>query len=587
MKKQTIVLTLVGFLAFYSTTPAQYVSVPTNVTGAGLSYIVPDMLLWYHTNNYYTNGPIMVGQVAPNSSIWDAYDSMVGDSTFLIANVTYANSYPDGQANLSHGLVFQPTVGGPPKLSREFCADDGTVYPGPISARKTGNAGRIAGDRRLGAVSYLSAAQCNAGDPVYTYTQPAAFQLDGRWATNANYVGDGRYPIEQTFSLNPATLVQTPLVKASDFTYGRSSSWGPISEDFGDVLCLSDGNYAIITADGTGNVYAGTTATIVIIRPDGSVVKDTFIVDPLAAASQGIWANCAAYRGGFCVRWNATLYFFDNAGNPMGSIAQSSSGVAFGTDRGDQTRIASDICSHYVYLAGAAPYAGDAHAPVYLAVWDAQTTNFVTAAVVSDTDPANHYIHAVNVAVDALDRVIVGYDLKPNPAFTNYTAGYPAGYQVAVRIMKFDGTNITFLTPSFFPFVNHDETGNVPIKTVTPGLAMTTKQICISAKGIVNSTNNPAAEPDTPDNCNLYTVITHPAPVELRPNMTITRSGSNVVVSWTDPASLGWTLQKTSPTIQPASWSTAGVGSAVQVGSTYYSTNAVGANTYYRLVHQY
>jgi hypothetical protein len=116
---------------------------------------------------------------------------------------------------------------------------------------------------------------------------------------------------------------------------------------------------------------------------------------------------------------------------------------------------------------------------------------------------------------------------------------------------------------------------------------MTTKQICISAKGIINSTNNPAGGPDTPDNCNLYTVITHPAPVELRPTMAITPSGGNVVVSWADPANLGWTLQKTSPTIQPASWSTAGVGSAVQVGSTYYSTNAIGADTYYRLVYQY
>jgi hypothetical protein len=225
-------------------------------------------------------------------------------------------------------------------------------------------------------------------------------------------------------------------------------------------------------------------------------------------------------------------------------------------------------------LAGTAPYAGDAHSPVYLGVWDADKTNFVTAAIVSDTDPTNHLIHAVNVAVDALDRVIVGYDLQPSPAFPQY--------QVAVRIMKFDGTNITPLTRSFFPFVNHDENGSLGLTTVTPGLAMTTKYICISAKGTINSTNNPAGGPDTPGNINLYTVINHPAPVELRPTLRITRSGNNVVLSWADPAGLGWTPQ-TSLTVQPTSWSTAGT--VVQVGSTYYSTNAIATKAYFRLVH--
>jgi hypothetical protein len=564
------------------TTVYTVISTPLGGTDSvGLTNIVPDMLLWYSTNNYYTNGPITVGAAAPNSTIWDAYDSVVGDSTFLVANVTYANTYAGlgpGVDDESHALVFQPTVGGPPKLSREFCADNGTPYLGVISARKTGNPGRVAGDKRLGAVNYLTAAQCNAGDSFYSGT---AFQSNGRWANNANYVGDGRYTVEQVSSLNPATLVQTPLVKVSDFVYGRTSS-GSISTDFGDVLGLSDGNYAIIASDGTGQLYSGSTATIVIIRPDGSIVKDSFPVDPsYPSSTQGIWANCAAYRGGFCVRWQATLYFFDNAGNPMGSIAQSSSGVPFGTDRGDQTRLASDIRSHYVYLAGAAPYADGAHSPVYLAVWNADTTNFVTAAIVSDTDPSVHLVQAANVAVDALDRVIVGYNLKPSPAFPNY--------QVAVRVMKFDGTKITPLTRSFFPFVNHDENGSLGMNTVTPGLAMTTKQICISAKGVVNSTNNPAGGADTPPvtsssgGLNLYTVINHPAPVELRTTMMITRSGSNVIVSWADPAGLGLTLQKTSPTIQPASWST--VAGVVQVGNTYYSTNAIGANTYFRLVH--
>lgn len=565
---------MIGLLAFCSSAHAQFV--PGGVASAGLSHIVPDMLLWYSTNNYYTNGPMTVGAAAPNAGIWDAYDSVVGDSTFLVANVTFANTYvyPGlgvGNDYLCFALALQPTAGGAPKLGYEFYADDGSPYLGNISSRKTGPPGRVAGDKRLGATNFLTAAQCNAGDPFYTANN---FQSDLRWNINGNYVGDGRYPVEQVFSLNPATLAQTPLIKAFDFTYGRTSG-GPISTGFGDVLGLSDGNYAIIADDNTGNLYAGTTATIVIIRPDGSIVKDTFPVDPSSLDSQGIWANCAAYRGGFCVRWKNRLYFFDNAGNSRGMIADSSSGLPFGQNRGDRTRLASDIHSHYVYLAGCAPYAEPAVTPVYLAIWDADTTNFVTSAIVSETDTNQHKIIAVNVAVDALDRVIVGYDVQP-------TTNFPVA-QVAVRIMKFDGTNVTFLTPSFFPFVNHDEAGNLGITTVTPGLAMTTKQICISAKGTINSTNNPASGPDTPGNCNLYTVITHPAPVELRPTLTITRSGSDVILSWADPVGLGWTLQKTSPTLQPASWST--VANVVQVGSMYYSTNAIGANAYFRLIH--
>jgi hypothetical protein len=151
--------------------------------------------------------------------------------------------------------------------------------------------------------------------------------------------------------------------------------------------------------------------------------------------------------------------------------------------------------------------------------------------------------------------------------------------------MQFDGTNITYLTPSFFPFVNHDLTGVSGLNTVTPGLAMTPRQICISAKGFVNSTNNPASGPDTPaSQINLYTVLTHPAPVPaVRPQLAITTSEGNAIVSWPyDLVDYGfWTLQS-SPSVSPSSWST--VGNVVVAGNTAYSTNAIAAgNKYFRL----
>lgn len=82
---------------------------------------------------------------------------------------------------------------------------------------------------------------------------------------------------------------------------------------------------------------------------------------------------------------------------------------------------------------------------------------------------------------------------------------------------------------------------------------MTTRQICIAAKGMINSANNPAGGPDTADMTALYTVIGHPAPVPPpRPQITLTRLGSNTVLSWSGDAGL-FTLQST-PTLSPAAW---------------------------------
>jgi hypothetical protein len=550
---------------------------PGGAGSVGLVTIVPDMLLWYSTNNYYTNGPMTVGASAPNSTIWDAYDSVLGDSTFLIANVTYANTYPDGNANLCFALAVQPAAGGPPKLGYEIYADDGTPYLGVISNRKTGNPGRVAADKRYGAVNFLTGAACNAGDPAFT--GPTSFQSDSRWNINPNYMNNsGRYDLEQVFSLNPATLVQTPALKAFDFSNGRYSS-GPVTSEFGDVLALDNGNFAIVANDSSHTTIPNQGATVVIIGPDGSIVQDTFGVDP-SVPGTGIWANCAAYRGGFCVRFAHALYFYDNAGNLRGSVDQSTSGIAFDTGRGDTTRLASDIRSHYVYLAGVAPYASSpVHAPVMLAIWDANTMQFVASATVSDTDPTLHGVNAVNVAVDALDRVIVAYDCMPTRAFSNY--------QVVARVMQFDGTKVTYLTRSFFPFVNYDPNGSLGLTTQTPGLAMTPRQICISCKGVVNSTNNPAAGPDTPANINLYTVIGHPAPVPPpRPQITVTRLGSNTVLSWSADAGL-FTLQFT-PMMSPAAWADVSPQPAIvpSLGNPYVYTMTVPIGTgdiYFRL----
>lgn len=365
--------------------------------------------------------------------------------------------------------------------------------------------------------------------------------------------------------MNPPTLGQTPLTLASDFL-GDVPANG--STAFGELLALDDGNFAIVEDDSSKVLLTQEGATVVIVDPNGNVVTPKFAVDPTATGGTGIWANCAAYRGGFCVRYNATLYFFDNAGALQGSVAQSTSGISFDMTRGDTTRLASDIRSPYVYLAGApwpagatvspstspAPTTGS---PVMLAIWNADTLQFVASAnVSSDLPVARMIVNGANLAVDALDRVTVGWDCKPTANFSQY--------HVVARVLQFDGRNVSYLTPSFFPFVNYDPSGILTAQglvTQTPGIAMTPRQICISCKGVVNSTNNPAAGPDTPplssasSGTDLYTVIGHPAPVVapapvMTAAMTALPAGNGLIVSWNAEDGL-FTVQ-TTPQLSPS-----------------------------------
>ena len=83
---------------------------------------------------------------------------------------------------------------------------------------------------------------------------------------------------------------------------------------------------------------------------------------------------------------------------------------------------------------------------------------------------------------------------------------------------------------------------------------MTTRQICIAAKGTVNSTNNPAGGPNTAAETTLYTVIS--TPVGAAPSLTAVRSGNSLVISW--PTSVtGFTLESTGSLPAPG-WTTVG-----------------------------
>jgi hypothetical protein len=232
----------------------------------------------------------------------------------------------------------------------------------------------------------------------------------------------------------------------------------------------------------------------VIIAPDGSIVKESFVV-----ASGSIWSNVAAFKGGWAARVGGVIYFFDNAGESLGESNQADSGVSFDGGRGDGTRIYGHINSPYLFMAGP----GDGR--VQLAVWDSRDQSFVTSIPVSEADYAASF-ERVNLASDALNRVVVAYESKPTAEGKEYEQ-----HQVTVRVMSFDSENKSFsyLTPSFFAFTNQAASG---IRTVRPTVAMTTKEILIAAKGEINRANKPQDGADTEPQTTFYTVFSHPDP---------------------------------------------------------------------------
>ncbi len=512
------------------------ISVPPLAAAAGLTRVVPDVLLWYNMNGTYEAGPVtnLTDQVADMAN-WEPYIDVMGDSVFLIGANTFAD---DGTfTNQQYVVTFQPVAGGKPVTASDFFSDNGTAFTQEIDlSRENGNPQRVAGDRRTGATNFASMAETSAG-------QLTPFESNTRWTSNsAEFTGINRYCTEQIFSLNPASLVQTPLVQAWDYVYGPMSATAlgtgnqapQLSRTGGRPVALDNGNFAMVIADATGFLTpSGRSPVFTIVTPTGEI-----IAGPTLVTTGEIWDNVAAFAGGFAVRDGSFIAFYDDLGNLISTNnVNTASGLSFDTGRGDGTRIASDIRSHYVYLAGETPISSPNN-PVSIAIFDPTTGACVATNTVSDINPANATIDRVNLAVDALDHFCVAYDMNPNPAIW-------VNDQIVARIGHFDGTNVTYATSSFFAFINAENNPNnvQGFLSENPSVAMTTSYICMAGKGTLNSTNNPAGGPDTTAQTTLYTVLRNPYAVALPPTLSISETASNsVVVSWTG----GGTLQSAS-----------------------------------------
>ncbi len=307
------------------------------------------------------------------------------------------------------------------------------------------------------------------------------------------------------------------------------------------------------------------TYTFTIFAPNGQVVKETFLV-----ANTSIWGNLAAYKGGFCVRAGGVLYFFDNAGPLLGQVANAISLGSFDDGRGDNTRIASHINSSFVFLAGPST---SAPKTIRLAAFDARDFSFAGLVDVNEVGISNTDGNIVTsdtratVAVDALNRVAVTFEGK---------LAADRQLESLVRVFQFKASASTFepLSPSFHAFVNSLGRG---VKTTRPNISMTTKQILIAAKGIVNSRNNLNEPADTKDKTTFYTVISHPAPAEdptpsvggARPVVSIAHEGGSIKISFT--GALESTTSLSNPNWQPVAGAT-----------SPYTPAGNGAEVYYR-----
>lgn len=493
--------------------------VPGSIESAGLTRIVPDTAVIVPANDALGN--------------WEPYISVLGTSTFLIEGNTFAEGTTDKQRFV---VALQPAAGGAGKTVEGFYADDKTPFKGAINAsRQNGNPGRVAGDKRPGATRYIVGGE--ASPHVLS-----EFGSDNRWNLGFDRLADGRYGTVQIFDLNTTTLVPTPQNKATDSAFGRLTSGVPggsqISRFGGELAALDNGNFVSVVQDNSRVLTPLGDATVAtIFAPDGTVVKDSFIV-----SVSDIWSNVAAYQGGFAVRCKPTdgsgtrvIHLFDNSGNPKGTIAQTSSGAAFDSGRGDGTRIAGHINSPYIFLFGQP--AGSS--VMKLAAWDTRNPERVALFDASEPAFAGGFDRA-NLAVDALNRVTVSWVSKPD--------GYEQ-QQVAARVLALNGDTMTIsaLTPSFLAFVNAAKTGD--IRSVGMSVAMTTKQICVAAKGEINLENKPAngatINPNTGAplrEINFYTVFSHPAPAEdptpsangVAPTVAIKKNADgSITITWT------------------------------------------------------
>jgi len=304
------------------------------------------------------------------------------------------------------------------------------------------------------------------------------------WADGACHPSYGRNGFDYDADVACVQLLEgpplnpVPLSPITDPIYGKAASGAQNGKPTlfgGEIRCLSNGNFAVVVEDQTGNtipVDRASLATIVDAQ-DGSPTIGEVMVGPFNAnqganpsASTGIWSNMAAFDGGFAIRPHTgtedasgylTIGFWDNEANPQGTWptivrTDPNSPLApaggFTTSisilSGTETRIDSDIRSDFVYMAGRGVDAtGDPDGGVYITKINAKTRT--TADEVYVTEGLSVAPQRVTVCSDKYDNVFVCWSDTSNTG----------NLQIAGRL--FD-SNLDPLTDAFLVF-EHSELG--------------------------------------------------------------------------------------------------------------------------------
>jgi len=556
------------------------------VKSVGLTNAVPDVPIWYDgTANRVKIGPIvpLLNQLADHNT-WEPWVSVVGEKVFLIECNKYTD---DGAGNQRYVVALQPAASGTSasaKLAEGFFDDTGKPYTNAISSRQDGNPGRVYGDRRYDGVNFVVGGEADPQDQGNFFNSGLRFDPSTVPLYQTASGNQQRCGLLQCFSLNMSTLKQTPTCLAfdgnslghPDFLQRTDADNQQRGRFGGGMASLDNGNFAAVINDRSpffegGN--PGNETLAVVFKPDGTAITNSFLVSPVEA-----WTDPAGFKGGFCVRAGSTLNFYDNNGVPISLLVDfnAQSGLAQSTGRGDGDKIAGDIRSPYVYYASGG----------WLTVWNGTNGAYLAQYKYTDQmdDTASH--NRVDVACDSQGTVCIAWDGKPTNLQVGTNSDQSFGNnQIIARIFHFNGSTVAPITSTFFPFINHDGNTNsiLGYKMENSNLDMTTRYICIAAKGLINSTNNWAGGPDSAAQTTVYTVINNPAYVA--PKASVTTSGGNLVVSW--PASAGDCQLQSTAAVSPTAWAGVSPQPATTLvnGDTYQKTVALASgNLFFRLV---
>ena len=251
--KQFVFLGIVSaFLSATSVIMGQS-TLPVDHTAAGVRVLVPDH--WFF-------------KVGKDNALWvDPYTDIFGDGTIAVAAGTYAEGEIDNTLNFKVGFIYPD---GRIEEHWAFYSDNGSPYTANINnARTSGNAPRIACDRRPDGTRYLVGAETT----VYAFD---AFRSDNRWD---HFSYDIQMAACQLFDKTQSGTV--PITDVFDPIYGAGNIAGAQNGQQirfgGEIRFLSNGNFITVPDDRSNNIVQGRAPIVTIFNGEtGAVITGPF-----------------------------------------------------------------------------------------------------------------------------------------------------------------------------------------------------------------------------------------------------------------------------------------------------------------------